>query len=317
MNDSNPNAATIRVGTRRSPLALWQAQHVANGLERRWKGTVRCELVAVVTEGDKILDRPLNEVGGKGLFVNAIEEKLLSGDVDIAVHSMKDLPSKLPEGLVIACTPKREDPRDAICGPEGIRIGRLPAGLKIGTSSLRRSALIRRLNPEVEIVPIRGNVQTRLRKFEDAEVDAVVLAAAGLHRLGLEDRITEYLDVERFCPAACQGILGVECREDDARTRSLLAPLNDRWASIATAAERAFLETLDGGCQVPMGCYAEVRSETIMTVAGVIVDPRGRPCFIATRAGEPEAAAKLGKELATSLAGLGGAKVLESLRTSA
>ena len=313
MNDSNPNAPTIRVGTRRSPLALWQAQHVADALERRWKGTIKCELVEVVTEGDKILDRPLNEVGGKGLFVNAIEDKLLSGEVDIAVHSMKDLPSKLPQGLVIACTPKREDPRDAICGPEGIRIARLPAGLKIGTSSLRRSALIRRLNPEVEIVPIRGNVQTRLRKFEDAEVDAVVLAAAGLHRLGLEDRITEYLDVERFCPAACQGILGVECREDDARTRSLLAPLNDRWASIATAAERAFLETLDGGCQVPMGCYAEVRSETIMTVAGVIVDPRGRPCFIATRAGEPERAAKLGRDLAESLADLGGAKVLKSL----
>ena len=312
MNDPSPNTPTIRVGTRRSPLALWQAQHVADALEQRWRGTVRCELVEVVTEGDKILDRPLNELGGKGLFVNAIEDKLLSGEVDIAVHSMKDLPSKLPDGLVIACTPKREDPRDAICGPEGVRVGRLPAGLKIGTSSLRRGALIRRLNPDVEIVPIRGNVQTRLRKFEEAEVDAVVLAAAGLHRLGLEDRITEYLDVERFCPAACQGTLGVECREDDARIRSLLAPLNDRWASIATAAERAYLETLEGGCQVPMGCYAEVRSETIMTVAGVIVDPRGRPCFIATRAAEPESAAKIGHELARSLLDLGGAAVLAS-----
>ncbi|MGB1701184.1 MAG: hydroxymethylbilane synthase, partial [Nannocystaceae bacterium] len=259
MNASTSRSNTVRVGTRRSPLALWQAKHVVDALERRWRGTVQCELVEVVTEGDKILDRPLNEVGGKGLFVNAIEEKLLAGEIDVAVHSMKDLPSKLPEGLVIACTPKREDPRDVICGPEGIRIGRLPAGLKIGTSSLRRSALIRRLNPDVEIVPIRGNVQTRLRKFEEAEVDAVILAAAGLHRLGLEDRITEYLDVERFCPAACQGILGVECREDDARIRSLLKPLNDRGASIAAAAERAYLETLEGGCQVPMGCYAEVR----------------------------------------------------------
>ena len=183
----------------------------------------------------------------------------------------------------------------------------------MGTSSLRRTALIKRLNPEVEIVPVRGNVQTRLRKFEEDQVDAVILAAAGLHRLGLDDRITEYLSVDRFCPAACQGILGIECREDDERIRSLLAPLNDPITAIAARAERAFLAHLEGGCQVPMGCYAEVRSDTIMTVAGVIADPRGRPCFLATRAGLPQDAETLGRDLAQSLLDLGGAKVLREL----
>lgn len=295
---------------------MWQARYIAASLERRWQNHLRCELVEIMTEGDRILDRPLNQVGGKGLFVNALEEQLLAGKVDLAVHSMKDLPAHLPDGLMIACTPKREDPRDVICGPEGIRLGRFPAGLRVGTSSLRRGALIKRLNPEVEIVPIRGNVQTRLRKFEEAHVDAVVLAAAGLHRLGLEDRVTEYLDVERFCPAACQGILAVECRADDERIRGFLAPLNDTQTSIAAAAERSFLARLEGGCQVPMGCYAEVRSETIMTVAGVIVDPGGRPCFLATRAGLPEDAASIGEALAASLLDLGGDKVLAALTSS-
>ena len=307
----------VRIGTRRSKLALWQANHVKSTLEQRWGADLKIELVEIVTEGDKIIDRPLNQVGGKGLFVNGIEEKLAAGEVDLAVHSMKDLPAKLAEGLVINCTPERADPRDAVVSASGLKLSKLPAGSKLGTSSLRRAALALRLNGGLEIVPIRGNVPTRLKKVDDGEVDAVLLAAAGLDRLGLGDRITEHLDVERFCPAACQGILALECRDEDARIKGLCAPMSHPETTIAAAAERAFLGRLDGGCQVPMGCYAQVRSESVVTVQGVVVDPTGRPCFIATKAGEPRNAERLGVQVAETLLKLGAGQIIEALAANA
>lgn len=303
----------LRIGTRRSKLALWQANHIRDRLRHRWGDRLEVKLVEIVTEGDRILDRPLNQVGGKGLFVNGIEEKLLDGSIDLAVHSMKDLPGHLPEPLVITCTPEREDPRDALCGAEGARLAKLPTGTRLGTSSLRRAALARRINPGLEIVPLRGNVPTRLQKLDDGEVDAIMLAASGLRRLGLADRITEALDVERFCPAACQGILALECRRDDARVQQLVQPLHDYATGIAAKAERAFLSRLDGGCQVPMGCYAELRADDIVTVNGVICDPAGRPCFIATKVGAPATIEATAIDLAENLLKLGARRVLDSL----
>ncbi len=303
----------LRIGTRRSKLALWQANHIKDALRARWGDRLDVQLVEIVTEGDKILDRPLNQVGGKGLFVNGIEEQLLDNRVDLAVHSMKDLPGHLPEPLVIACTPVREDPRDALCGPEGSKLAKLPAGTRLGTSSLRRAALARRINPVLEIVPLRGNVPTRLAKLDTDEVDVVMLAASGLRRLGLDDQICEYLEVDRFCPAACQGILALECRRDDARVQTLVEPLHDYATGVAAKAERAFLSRLDGGCQVPMGCYAELRTDDVVTVNGVICDPAGRPCFIATKVGTPAGIEAVAVDLAENLLKLGARRVLASL----
>ena len=306
---------TIRLGTRKSELALWQAEYVKQQLETRWGRELKVEIVKISTRGDEILDRPLNEVGGKGLFVKGIEEQLLRQEIDIAVHSMKDLPGEIPEGLTIACTPTREDPRDVIVGGQKgeIRINKLPAGTRIGTGSLRRGALIARLNPALKVIPIRGNVQTRIGKIASGEVDYVVLANAGLRRLGLTENIVEVLETERFCPAACQGILAIECRTEDGLVKELLAPLNDATTAMAAAAERAFLSRLEGGCQVPMACYAALRAEDVVTVNGLVSDPSGRPCFMATKVGPPQRAAELGRELAETLLRLGASKILKHL----
>ena len=236
----------LKIGTRGSELAMWQARHVRDELRRHWGETLTVELVPISTEGDRILDRPLNQIGGKGLFVNAIEERLVSGEVDLAVHSMKDLPAHLAAGLAIVCTPPREDPRDAlVLGPRlrallggkgEVTISQLPAGTVLGTTSLRRTALARRQNAGLVIRDLRGNLQTRLRRLANEEYDAILLATAGLLRLGLGEAIDGRLDPEGFCPAACQGILAIECREDDARVRALVAPLGD--ADAATMAIR-------------------------------------------------------------------------------
>ncbi|MEE9386687.1 MAG: hydroxymethylbilane synthase [Nannocystaceae bacterium] len=311
---SSASANIVRIGTRKSALALKQANWVRDALIERWGPQLEIVLVELSTRGDEIQDRPLAEVGGKGLFVKQIEEALLDGRVDLAVHSMKDLPARVPDGLSIACTPEREDPRDAvIIGAGEGRLTRLPRGSRLGTSSLRRAALARRLNGGLEIVPIRGNVETRLRKLDQGEVDAVVLAAAGLKRLGLTDRITEYLETERFCPACCQGILALEIREDDNALRALLAPLDHAATRVAATAERAFLARLDGGCQIPLGCYAELRAEDVLTANGVVADPSGRPCFIVTKAGKPDKAQGIGEALAETLLRLGAGRVIDRL----
>lgn len=307
----------IRLGTRKSALALWQANWVKDALIAHWGDKLKVEIVKMSTKGDEILDRPLKDVGGKGLFVKGIEEKLLSSDIDIAVHSMKDLPGVVPLGLCIAATPKREDPRDVIVGPSGsdaIRLAKLPKGTRIGTSSLRRTALLTRLNAGLEIVPIRGNVQTRIDQIAKDNVDYVILAMAGLKRLENTEDIVAELDAERFCPAPCQGILAVECRQDDANTRALVEVLNDPETAVAATAERAFLARLEGGCQVPMACYAQMRADDVITVKGVIADPTGRPCFMVTKVGHPDKAADVGLELAETLLRLGAGRILEALK---
>jgi hydroxymethylbilane synthase len=304
----------LRIGTRRSQLALWQANHVKSTLEQHWGERLTVELVEIVTEGDRILDRPLAQVGGKGLFVKGIEDKLLSEDVDLAVHSMKDLPAHLPDGLVINCTPPRADPKDALVSKSGQALADLPEGTRLGTSSLRRGALALRLNPGLEVVSIRGNVPTRLKKVDDGEVDATLLACAGLERLGLGDRITERLDVERFCPAACQGILALECRDADARAKALCEPMEDARARVAAEAERAFLRRLEGGCQVPMGCYAHVsEGGDTVSVRGVVVGDEGRPYLFAVETGPAGQAADLGDAVASQLLSMGADKVIAAL----
>ncbi|HEY8376566.1 MAG TPA: hydroxymethylbilane synthase [Nannocystis sp.] len=318
----------LRIGTRASELALWQAHHIRDRLRAVWGDRLVVEIVHITTEGDRIQDRPLHQIGGKGLFVNAIEERLVAGDVDLAVHSMKDLPGRLHPGLAVVCTPAREDPRDALvlgpalrarlCPdghvPEDLSLTSLPRGTRLGTTSLRRGALAQRLHPGLQIRPLRGNVPTRLRKLDDpaGDYDAILLASAGLVRLGLADRIDLRLDPEQFCPAACQGILALEARDDDDRVRALVAPLADPDAATAAAAERSFLARLDGGCQVPMGCHAVLQGD-LLHVRGVIADPSGRPCFTATRVGPRDSAADLGTALAELLLRLGADAVLTAL----
>lgn len=316
MTDHDLSARPLRLGTRRSALALWQANFIRDQLRAHWGESLAIELVEIVTKGDIILDRPLALVGGKGLFVNGIEERLLDNRIDFAVHSMKDLPSSIPDGLRIQAIPERADPRDALVGPAGVELADLPAGTRVGTSSLRRSALTLRANPEVEVVSIRGNVPTRIGKIEKGECDAVLLAAAGLDRLGLAEHIQERLDPATFIPAATQGILAIECREADAFVCDVLDPLNHAPSVQMAAVERAFLTRLDGGCQVPMGCFAQVEGERLMA-HGMIGDPSGRPVFEA-RANRPHdvdlaGARALGIEVAEALLEMGAGKVIERL----
>jgi hydroxymethylbilane synthase len=294
----------LRIGTRGSELALWQAHHVKDRLLQAHPG-LEVEIVVISTEGDQIQDRPLHEVGGKGLFVKAIEARLVDGSVDLAVHSMKDMPAEGPEGLVIAATPEREDPRDAVVGPAGLRLAELPSGARVGTGSLRRGALARRWNPGVTLVPIRGNVPTRIRKVDDGACDVVLLAAAGLRRLGLADRVAEYLPVDAFCPAPAQGILALQCRESDERTRARVAVLADPETTIVAAAERGFLRRLQASCNVPVGCHAALEGDRIR-VRGLVVDPSGEPCYEEVQRGAASEAEALGISVAETILSRGG-----------
>jgi len=301
----------LRLGTRRSQLALWQAHHVRDRLRAHWGEGLSIELVEIVTEGDRILDRALSQVGGKGLFVNAIEDELLAGRVDFAVHSMKDLPAYLPGPLTITCTPEREDPRDALCGPPGMTLATLHPGARLGTASLRRTAFARRRNAGLAVELLRGNVPTRLSKVTLGELDAVLLAAAGLRRLGLHAHVTEYLDLETFCPAACQGILALECRADDDAVREVLGVLEHEETATAARAERAFLAGLEGGCQVPMACHARIDADGgTLHVHGVVVDPAGEPFLEARVSGLLGDAGALGTEVAERLLADGASRVL-------
>ncbi len=305
--------AILRIGTRGSKLAMWQAHHVAQLLRAQWGQDLGVDIVEIATQGDLDKQSPLHTMGGKGVFVRAIEARLLAGEVDIAVHSMKDLPSQLPEGLEVACTPERADPRDAlVCLTEEATLAKLPAGTRLGTGSLRRGALARRLNAGLEIVPIRGNVPTRLKKLDTGEVDAVLLAAAGLDRLGFGDRITQRLDPERFCPSAGQGILALQTRVGDQATRAMLSPIRNVDAQVEATLERAFLGHLGAGCNVPLGCHAKLLASDVVTASAVIIDPSGRPCFMASRVGHPSEAADIGVRLAETLLRLGAGAVLEA-----
>jgi hydroxymethylbilane synthase len=300
--------ATLTIATRKSTLALAQAQWVAAQLAELEPGLV-VRLEKLSTQGDKILDVPLAQVGGKGLFVKEIEEALLDGRADLAVHSMKDLPAEIPPGLVIAGVSSREDVRDALVARKGWRLAQLPGGAQVGTSSLRRRAQLLALRPDLEIVSIRGNVETRLRKLEELSLDAVVLASAGLARLGLEGRITERLAVETLLPAVGQGALGLECREDDARTRGLALALSDAGAAAAVEAERAFLARLEGGCQVPIAGYAVAEGEDV-AFSGLVASLEGDRVVRGRGRARRTQAASLGRQVAEEVLARGGREIL-------
>ena len=247
---------TVKVATRKSPLALWQAAYVADRLKTLHPG-MEVELVPMSTRGDKLLDAPLAKVGGKGLFIKELETALMDGRADIAVHSMKDVPVRLPPGMHIPVITERGDPRDVLVSASGARLEELPAGTRVGTSSLRRKCQLLALRPDLDLVNARGGVHTRLGKLDKGEFDALILANIGLVRLGLENRITENLEPERMLPSVGQGALGIECRIEDQSTARIISPLNNNGSAIRNRAERAMNERLQGGCQAPIAGYAE------------------------------------------------------------
>ncbi|WP_020558143.1 hydroxymethylbilane synthase [Thiofilum flexile] len=304
-------AHIIRIATRTSPLALWQAEHVAAQLQHHHPD-LQIELVGMVTRGDKILDSPLSKIGGKGLFVKELEAGMLEGSADIAVHSMKDVPMDFPAGLHLPIIMEREDPRDAFVSQRYQSLAELPEGAVVGTSSLRRQTQLRARFPHLVIKDLRGNVNTRLSKLDQGEYDAIILAAAGLIRLGFQARITAYLSTEESLPAIGQGAIGIECREGDTRIESLLAPLNHPDTALRIRAERAMNKRLNGGCQIPVAGFAELSGNSIH-MRGLIGYPDGSQTFTDQQSGsinEPEA---LGIAIAENLLQQGGDKVLSLL----
>jgi hydroxymethylbilane synthase len=302
---------TLRIATRKSQLALWQAEYVRDVL-LQYHPDLNVELVKMTTQGDKILDTPLAKVGGKGLFVKELEAGLLSGDADIAVHSMKDVPVELPEGLHLSVICPREDPRDAFVSNEYASFASLPKGARLGTSSLRRQCQLAAQRPDLNIIDLRGNVNTRLQKLDAGDYDAIILAAAGLKRLGMQARITETLSPEISLPAIGQGAVGIECRVNDDWVNDLLAPLNDRDTAIRVRAERALNHRLQGGCQVPIAGYAELAHGVIL-LRGLVGTVDGSKIIHGEIAGQPEDAEYLGRVLAEDLLTRGADEILESL----
>jgi hydroxymethylbilane synthase len=298
----------IRIATRRSPLAKWQANHVAGLLRDREPG-LDVQLHELVTKGDKILDVALASVGGKGLFVKEIEDALLSRDAEIAVHSMKDLPAIVAEGLVIGAVPVREDPRDALCAPRAKLLSDLKQGARVGTSSLRRGAQLKALRPDLKIEVIRGNVETRLKKTEQG-LDAVVLAYAGLRRLGLAQHATYVFDPSEMLPAVAQGALALECRGDDPATIARLAPLDDADTRHQVEAERGLLRRLEGGCQVPIAAHATVSGGRV-TLRALVSSLDGVRVARGERSGPAAEARALGEALGDELLSKGAAEILK------
>lgn len=301
----------LRIATRKSPLALWQAHYVSNMLQHHHP-ELKVELVTMVTQGDKILDTPLAKVGGKGLFVKELEVGMLEGRADIAVHSMKDVPVEFPTGLHLAAICEREDPRDAFVSNNFSSLDDLPQGARLGTSSLRRQSQIAAFRPDLKIIDLRGNVNTRLKKLDDGEYDAIILAAAGLKRLEFEDRITQYIGTDICLPAIGQGAVGIECRNDDARVHNLIAPLNDYKTQIRVKTERAMNERLQGGCQVPIAGYAEFEKGLIM-MRGLVGQVDGKKIIRGDIAGPADSAEELGVVLAEDLLSRGADKILNEL----
>jgi hydroxymethylbilane synthase len=303
---------TLRIGSRGSQLALWQANHISALLRARGH---EVEIEIIHTTGDKITDVPLAMVGtkgglGKGVFTKEIEDALAARRVDLAVHSLKDLPTELPKGFEIAAVTEREDPRDAFCSFHFARIEDLFPGARVGTSSLRRQAQLKAIRPDLDIHPLRGNVDTRLRKLEQEEYDAIILASAGLKRLGRTELIKQIIPAEVMCPAAGQGALGIEIRKGDAVTREHLVFLNDPAAQAATACERALLNSLGGGCQVPIGAFAEVRNGSLH-LESIVADPDGSKLLRDSRDGDDPV--KLGNDAGVALLARGGDQILEAV----
>ncbi len=302
---------TVKIGTRASLLAVTQSTWVKNQIESQYPDTT-VELVKITTRGDKILDVPLAKVGGKGLFVKEIEDALAAGRVDLAVHSMKDVPSDLPEGLQVAVIPPRETPFDAfICNGE-TTLDELPAGARIGTSSLRRKAQLAALRPDLVIEDLRGNLDTRLRKLDEGQYDAIILAGAGLNRLGLQQRIASLFTPEQMLPAIGQGSLGIELRIADDELLTGMQFLHDPKTAITVAAERAFLLRLEGGCQVPIGAHAVLNDDTV-TLTGLIAAVDGTRILREQQSAPMKQAVKLGRSLAETLLDRGGRAILDQV----
>ncbi|WP_299818859.1 hydroxymethylbilane synthase [uncultured Roseibium sp.] len=299
---SNP----LRIGTRGSALALAQAHETRDRLMTAHRlGEEAFEIVVIKTSGDRIQDRPLSEVGGKGLFTKEIEEALMDGRIDLAVHSSKDMPTVLPTGLELTAFLPREDVRDAFLSPKAKTLTDLPQGAVVGSSSLRRQAMIKRLRPDIDVVMYRGNLQTRLRKLAEGEVDATLLAAAGLRRLGLENEITSLLEADEFLPAVGQGAICIESRTDDDATRTMLAAIHDPDTQVRLDAERAFLAVLDGSCRTPIGGLATLR-DGMLHFRGIVLKPDGTEAHVTSGSGAPASAVEIGISAGETLKALMG-----------
>ena len=304
---------TLRIATRGSALALWQANYVRD-LLRGQDPELAIDLLALKTTGDRIVDRPLTEMGGKGLFVKEIEEALLDGRADLAVHSMKDLPTALADGLVIVAVPIRADSSDALCLPHGKKVNSLdevPQGARLGTSSLRRFCQLKQARPDLRFDSLRGNVDTRLKKLDEGQYDAIVLAAAGLDRLGLADRIALRLPASLMLPAVAQGALAIECRARDAENCKRVAPLDHGETRLSVDAERAFLARLEGGCQTPIAGYASIETGSgVLTLRGLVGSPDGSATVLGSRSGIAASGPAIGKALAEDLLARGAERFL-------
>ena len=304
-------AKLIRIATRKSQLALWQAEFVASQLQLSHPG-LAVELVTMSTEGDRVLDSPLAKIGGKGLFVKELEQSMLRNEADIAVHSMKDVPVELPEGLHIPVVLEREDPRDAFVSNSYASLDQLPQGARVGTSSLRRRCQLAEMRPDLEILDLRGNVNTRLAKLDDGQYDAIILASAGLLRLEMSDRITEALAPQVMLPAIAQGAIGIECRQGDSEVEDLLQALNHADTFTRVRAERAMNERLQGGCQVPIAGYAELEKDVIV-VRGLVGRADGTDMVHGVISGRPDDAEELGDVLGQDLLSRGADVILQEL----
>lgn len=301
----------LRIATRKSALALWQAEYVKARLEQLHP-ELSVSLVPMVSRGDKLLDSPLAKIGGKGLFVKELETAMLEGEADLAVHSMKDVPMAFPEGLGLYVICEREDPRDAFVSNRFDSLDSLPEGSVVGTSSLRRQAQLMARRPDLVVRFLRGNVNTRLAKLDAGEYDAIILAAAGLMRLGFEQRIRYAMPPEESLPAGGQGAVGIECRSDDLELQALLAPLNDQDSALRVRAERALNRRLNGGCQVPIACYAE-RANGQLWLRGLVGDPDGKQLLRADARGDEQDPEALGVAVAEQLLAQGAQAILDAV----
>ena len=308
-------SASITIGTRGSKLALWQANWVKSALNQKFP-RLTIELEIIKTQGDKILDVPLAQVGGKGLFVKEIEQALMDRRVDLAVHSMKDMPADIPEGLCIGAVPKREIPSDVLISRSGLKFAKLEPGSIIGTSSLRRGAQLRHSRSDIAIEPLRGNLDTRLRKLDTENLDAIVVAAAGVRRLELEDRVTEYLDEKIMLPAVGQGALCIEIREDDPPISEIISALDDTQTRTVVLGERAFLNRLEGGCQIPIAGHGMIEDDRYR-LTGLVAELDGSRIIKDIIEGPAEDSERLGIELAERLLNQGAEELLEKLKENA
>lgn len=303
----------IVIATRKSELALWQARHVAQKLRDLHKG-LSVDLLPMVTRGDVILDRPLAQIGGKALFLKELEKALMNGEADIAVHSMKDVPVDVAEGLPVDVVLDRANPNDALLGRRAPTLDELPPGSVVGTSSLRRQCQLAAIRPDLVLKDLRGNVNTRIAKLEAGEYDAIILACAGLERLGLQHHVTQELAPPAWLPAATQGTLGIQCRADDTRAQALIAPLADAETTVRTRAERAVARRLQGSCQVPLAVYADVDEESArLTLWGMVGEPDGSRILTARAAGAVDMADALAEQVADDLLNQGADRIIRAL----